>query len=135
MLSACFSLIQVLQPKLVIKHQLIFLSIFQTHIRKMHSRDEYAFFRMIPTTDSPFVCQKCSWAFTNGAIKNHFHQVAAVCTKNRRTRDEIARKGLHETIKLIFAEPDPSPERTPEERIEQIFSRGGKNQFSKLHAE
>ncbi|CBY08271.1 unnamed protein product [Oikopleura dioica] len=104
-------------------HVSVSYSIFQTHIRKMHSRDEYAFFRMIPTTDSPFVCQKCSWAFTNGAIKNHFHQVAAVCTKNRRTRDEIARKGLHETIKLIFAEPDPSPERTPEERIEKIFQK------------
>ncbi|CAG5110178.1 Oidioi.mRNA.OKI2018_I69.chr2.g4605.t1.cds [Oikopleura dioica] len=100
-------------------------SLLSSHIRKCHTRDEYAVFRIIPTTDCPYVCQKCSWAFTEGQIKNHFHQVAAVCTRNKKTRDEIIRKGLDESIVLQFVEPkvvvQEAVDETPQQRIERIF--------------
>lgn len=88
-------------------------SLLSTHVRKNHKRDNYVQFRTTPTTESPFVCKGCGWAFTEGQIKNHFHEAKAVCTRNRKWKQELLTRDSLPVLKLN-AENIPSADIKPD---------------------
>ena len=78
-----------------------------THIKKQHTKGDYTKFRLTPTVEAPFVCKGCDWAFTEGQIKNHFHEAKAVCTRNRKSKTEVESK--EEQPLLVFDKPPVKP--------------------------
>ena len=76
-------------------------------IKKQHTKGDYTKFRLTPTVEAPFVCKGCDWAFTEGQIKNHFHEAKAVCTRNRKSKTEVESK--EEQPILVFDKPPVKP--------------------------